>query len=462
MARYLKVSGLLVGLAAAALCGCLCCPCCGQDGTQSVDPSANMLTTVPPYSLDHLSGSMALHALHSALASQGFMGSYTELVGISGEVFKVVYDSSDAFEPLRDACPFDLLGTAAARRGFPNAHWETGLKGEDLRRIVKHEIDSGRPLISPFLKPDAYHGFNIITGYDYDLNEFKVQGAFDRRRAYNVPIPETWDGPTMSPAGWAANPVFVLGEAVDDSTVARNIYVDMVKQARDLLQGGTLAYGLTDGEARYMARPGPHLARYGLPAYDILAWDVEHTDIVLKRPGGDTLNFGLLWRIDAMVGLLEHDRSRGPEFGSVLRGILSQQNATALYELVVNLKRTAEDAAELRDLFWHEIPDTLPDVQAVLDYVDGSGAMVFGLPDMEGLASNLRDMGRKVYASPWGWVMVEDSPEKRVRAKMKVISLRSRETRSLDLIMQVGKHVRSTSDRSWPPRKWEGQRLNQD
>jgi hypothetical protein len=462
MADSSKISRLFIWFVAITVSGSLCGLCNGGEEAGDEMLTANVITSVASYPLDHLSGSMALHALHSVLRAQGVTGSYEELVGISGSVFKVVYDSSDSFEPLRDTCPFDLLRAVAVRSGFPDAHWETGLTGEDLRQVVKHEIDAGRPLVSPFLKPDAYHGFNIITGYDYDRNQFKVQGAFNRRRAYSVPIPESWDGPTVSPAGWATNPVFVLGEAVDDSAMMADVYVDMADQGMEFLQGGTLVYGLQEGETRYMARPGPHEARYGLPAYDVLAWDVEHADIVVKSQGQDALNFALLWRIDAMVGLLEHDRLRGPEFASLLRGVLSQQQAPALYDLVVNFERTAEDAAALRSFFRHEIPDTLTDPRAVLEYIERSGALVFALPDQEGLAAGLRDLGRDVYESLWGWVMVEDSPGKRIEAKMKVISIRSRDLKCLDLMGQLADDIRSKGEREWPPRKWRPRRLKQE
>ena len=462
MADFVKVSRLIIWPVALILSGTLCGVCHGQEEADDEILKANLITNVRSYPLDHLSGSMALHALHSVLTAQGISGTYAQLVGISGAVFRVVYDSTEAFEPLRDACPFDLLRMGAVRSGFPDAHWETGLTGEELRQIVRSEIDSGRPLVSPSLKGDAYHGFNIITGYDYEQNQFKVQGAFERRRGYSVPIPEAWDGPTVSPAGWAKNPVFVLGEAADDSTEMVDVYVDMVNQGIELLRGGTLVYGLHEGEARYMARPGPREAWYGVPAYDILVWDVAQADIVIRHPDRDVLNFGLLWRVDAMVGMLEHDRMRGSEFGAILRAVLSQKQTALLYELVVGFNRNAGDAAGLRSLFRHEIPDTLANPRAVLEYADRSNALVFDLPDREGLAASLREMGRDVYDSPWGWVMVEDSPDKRLEAKMKVISIRNRDLKCLGLMEQIVEGIGSGSERQRPPRKWRLDRLKQE
>ncbi len=462
MADSSKMSRLLMWPIMVILGGVLCAVCHGREVPEGEILKANLVTNVSSYPVDYLSGSMALHALHSVLMAQGMSGTYAELVGISGAAFKFVYDSTEAFEPLRDACPFDLLRTAAVRSGFPDAHWETGLGGNDLRQVIKREIDSGRPLVSPFLKTDAYNGFNVITGYDYEQDQFEVQGAFERRRPYTIPIPDTWDGPTLSPAGWARNPVFVLGEAADDSAMMADVYSDMAVQGIELLRGGALGYGQSEGEARYMAEPGPHEARYGVPAYDVLAWDVQYADIVSTRPDGDVLNFGLLWRIDAMVGLLEHDRRYGPEFAAFLKGVLSQQEAAMLHELVTGFDRAAGDAADLRRLFRHEVPDTLADPRTVLEYAAKSRALVYSLPDGDGLAARLREMGRHVYECPWGWVMVEDTPERRLEAKMKVISIRSRDLECLGYMERIAEGIRSASERKWPPRKWRPDRLKQE
>ena len=162
-----------------------------------------------------------------------------------------------------------------------------------------------------------------------------------------------------------------------------------------------------------------------------------------------------------MVGLLKHDRTRGPEFASILRGVVSQQRAVALHELVTNFARSAEDAAALRDMFWHEIPDTLTQVQAIVEYADRSDALVFALPDEDGMAAGLRAMGRNVHECLWGWVMVEDSPTKRIQAKMKVISLRSRDLKCLEIMEIMAEDIKSMGERKWPPRKWRPKRLKE-
>jgi hypothetical protein len=381
---------------------------------------------------------------------------------MSGAVFKFVYDSTEAYEPLRDTCPFDLLEKAAARNWFPHARWETDLTLEEAKRIIKREIDAGRPLISPFLLTEKYHGLNIITGYDYDQGILLVQGAIHKRRAETIPLPDGWDGPTVSPAGWASNPLFVLGEAEEDSTATRAIYRDLVAEGLMLLEGGRLEYGRHPGEAVYMLEPGPHEAWFGLPAYEVLAADVADKPLVVEGPDGKVLNFGLVWRIDAMVGLLEHDRTYGPQLTSVLRGFLSEKQAWVLYELSDNFERTADEAAGLRDLFWHEIPDSITAPDDVLKYVGASPAMVFRLPRRMGVADSLRKRGLDVFETLWGKALVEDAPERRVEAKMRAIRIMSRERESMGLLEAIARFIKSKPDMEWPPRRWQPKRMKQD
>jgi hypothetical protein len=417
--------------------GCLC-----QRRADSDDLKANGLATVRGYSLDYLSGSMALHALDSVLRSQGVDRRYAYLVAMSGAVFKFVYDSTEAYEPLRDTCPLDLLRTAAVMNGFPNAHWETGLTLEGAKRVIKREIDAGRPLISPFLVPDAYHGLNIITGYDYEHNTLSIQGAFDRRRPLEIPMPESWDGPTLSPAGWATNPLFVLGRPSRDTGKATIEYAGLLEAGIAVLEGGKVEYGVHDGERQYMQSPGPHQAWYGLPAYPVLVGDIEDSDLTVGRDGRSELNFGLIWRIDAMVGLLEHDRRAGSALVEFLKGLVPEHRVPSLLALARSYEKSASEAAELRSIFWHQVPDSLTGPQDVLEYTDTSGSMIFALPQGDGLADSLRGRGWAVYDTLWGSVLTEDSPDRRLRAKIKAISLMSRDREALGLLKETAGYLR--------------------
>jgi hypothetical protein len=441
MSDLRSVSRLLIWFCVMSLCGGAWVAVAYADVPAVDTLRTNRIPGVRPYPQDDLSGSMPLHALEAILQVLKVPCRYADLVPVSGALFKFVYDSTEAYEPLRDACPYDLLRTAANRNGFPNAHWETGLSSDEAEMLIRDEIDSGRPLISSFLKPEAYRGFDIITGYDYDKGVLLIKGGFQRIRAVTVPMPASWDGPTVSPAGWATNPLFVLGDQVQDTTHLKDVYIAMLHEGINLLQGGRLEYGSHEGEQRYMGSPGPHEAWYGLPAYDVLAADVQQRPLIIDRGAGPELDFGLVWRIDVMAGLLEHDRMYGDEFVARLKGLVSEPQTWTLSELLSNFERTTADAAYLHDAFWREVPDSLSEPDQVLAYVDTCKAIVFKIPEVEGLAESLRGQGQSVFETPWGHALVEGSGGRRLEAKLKVIGIKSRERESMDLLRQIADYL---------------------
>jgi hypothetical protein len=381
---------------------------------------------------------MALHALNSCMDFLRVPATYHVLVGISGSAFKFVYDSTEAYEPLRDIMPVDILRSASSNLGFTQARWETGWPVEIVRDVVRDEIDSGRPVIAPFLDASAYHGFFIITGYDLDRNVFYVQGAFESGSTYvEVPVPAGWDGPTVSPAGWARNPVFVLGERSEKAFRAMTLDRNRMAEARMLLEGGSLEYGSHIGEERFMRHAGPHRAGFGLPAYDLAAYDLAHRPLVVERDGSEVLDFGLIWRIDSQFGQLQHDRG----FGSTYLRQLGAGNVVipseTRSELIRGFERTAGDAWHLRRLFWDTGARGLSSSREALRYIRDSRSLVFAIGDDPELHDDMRAQGFGVYGSPWGWVAVDDSPEKRVLARVSLKSIVTRERGSLSIVKRI-------------------------
>lgn len=438
MKGILFVAGRPVTVCCLALVLVFCPLAAGLGGEGTNRSGSNHLVGVRPFGLDYDSGSMALHALRSSLQAGGRSMMYWELVGLSGAAFKFVYDSTAAFEPLRDVYPIDVLREASVVLGFPEAHWETAKPLDAVKDIVRNEIDRGRPVLAPFLKVDAYHGFFIITGYDFDRTVFYLQGAFQSRSGeVTVPIPEAWDGPTVSPAGWATNPVFVLGEksneSQDQSIAARRT----IERGLEQMRGGKVVYGVHPGERRYMEYGGPHEATCGLPAYDLLSSDIENGRFVLHVGGEARLNFGLIWRIDSQVGQLEHDRSNGATFLDFLPRKLPPGPVPRLKEIVASFEETAEDASVLRKIFWDEGPDTLTAAESVAEYVNGSSSIIFHIPDRDGLPDELQSLGFDLFRTAWGWVLVDDTHEKRMLAKTALHSIVVRERRSIGMLEDI-------------------------
>ena len=430
----IRIRSILLGVSVTLCVGLgICTGVVGQEevGTHR----SNRLHGIGPFPRDYDSGSMAIHALDSSLDAYGVEISYRRLMGLSRGGFKFVYDSAECYEPLRDLYPVDVLQSAAQALGFRRARWELNKPLEEVLAIIKAQIDRGHPVIAPFLKPDAYHGAVIITGYDLDENILYLQGAFEESAGVSVTIPEAWDGPTSSPLGWATNPIFVMGGRMvtEDREIDRSVLTDAIQ----LLRGGSLPYGEHSGEIRYMADQGPHDAAYGLPAYDLLSYDVEHEPLVREQTGESGVNFGFIWRLDSQIGQLEHDRHAGSYYLRHFSPWLPEEKRLMLTQVASNFEKAAEDARSLREIFWHEIPQDIDSVKKIREYLTRGGSMVFILPENPRLRQDLEGVGIEIFSTPWGWLLIDDSPGKRASAKILVKSIASRDRNSLGLIEEV-------------------------
>jgi len=406
----------------------------------AVPALSNEVAGVKPFPRDEDAGAMALHALASCLDAAGAGASYNRLISLSGSAFTFVYDSTEAYEPLRDLFPTDVLKTSARAAGFPDAHWEMDRPIEAVKAIVKREIDSGRAVVAPFLKNDAYNGFFVITGYDFSRGIFKLQGALGDSAYAEVPIPASWSGPTASPMGWAANPVFVIGDR-GPGQAAGDLDKRMVETGMEVLRGGKLTYGLTPGELPYLESPGPHEAWYGIPAYRLLSLDVATRPLVIKRDGVEAVNFGLLWRLDSQLGQLQQNRRYAAMALDFLSSRVSGGKSTEVLVLSDNVTKTTVDARDLKEIFGDRIPFEINAADAVVKYVRGSKSMVFSLAGRDGLLEEVRTLGIKAFRSPWGPVVLDDSPAKRLRARLLVKSLEARDRASLRALGEIAAYV---------------------
>lgn len=425
------LAALLAGLAVPGLC-------------QTRKPpaaTANYVKGVKPFPLDLDSGSMALHALSSCLEASGVGISYSRLVGVSGTAFKFVYDTTEAYEPLRDLFPVDALKIGSAAAGFADAHWELDHPIDAVKAIVKREIDKGHPVVAPFLKPDAYNGFFVITGYDYANGLFQVQGAFQETTYATVPIPASWSGPTASPLGWASNPVFVIGDLDPARTPGENLDKLTVAMGIEALKGGTLKYGLTPGEQAYLGWPGEREAAYGIPAYSLLARDVAAEPLVVSPGGVEAVNFAFLWRLDAQLGQLAEDRKYGANTMDLMSTRVTGGKSIEVEAIADNLDKTVADVTDLRKIFWDQIPYGINTADGLVGYVKASKSAVFSFAGRDMLLVELQSLGLKAFRTRWGPAIVEDSPEKRMRARLLVKSIESRERASVRMLEQVSSYV---------------------
>jgi hypothetical protein len=208
-----------------------------------------------------------------------------------------------------------------------------------------------------------------------------------------------------------------------------------------LMKGGTLTYGGHPGEHRYIGDGGEHQASYGLPAYDLLSYDVEHEPFAIEDEGEDGFNFGFIWRIDAQLGQLQHDRRQAALFLRYLAAGVPPDKADDVNEIILGFEDTAGDAEEFRRIFWHKIPTTLNDAEGIAAYARHSTSLVFKIWGPHKLRAELEAMGFGTYNTPWGYVLVDDSHEKRMLAKTALWSIVVRERRSLKMLEEIVDHI---------------------
>jgi len=409
----------------------------GQADERS-EATANRVENVPAFRLDHDSGPMAIYALQSCLEAMGSNYTYAKLAGVSGAAFKFVYDTTEAYEPLRDLFPMDVLQSAAEQMGLEDARWHRDGSRDYVMDLIKREIDACRPLIAPDLRVGEYSGLCVIIGYNLDTGHILIKGAFRRAGYDSIPLAEAWDGPTASPEGWASNPVFTLGRARKgrgDARAGRN--KPAVAKAIEIMKGGDLEYGKHPGEAPYLGEAGPHTAEYGVKALELLSYDVANRPLVTMRDGEPHLDSGFLWRIDSQVGQLQHDRTDAYTFLRQLRSNVQPDHYLLLEELYNGVRTTSNDAKSLREVFWQTIPADVTTADQAVAYARQSHSMVIEVTHRAGVADELKSMGEPVFETPWGWVLVDDSPEKRMGARLLVRALLSRERNSIRMLEEL-------------------------
>jgi hypothetical protein len=394
---------------------------------------------------------MAIHAIRSCFEAMGSGYTYANLAGVSGAAFKFVYDTTEAYEPLRDLFPVDVLQTAAEQMGFEEARWLTKRSSEYVMSVIKREIDAGRPLIAPDLRAGEYSGLCVIVGYDLGTGYVLIQGAFRSAGYDSVPLGDAWEGPTASPAGWADNPVFVLGRSRIGKGEARaGRHKPALAAAIDIMKGGRLEYGKHPGEAAYMREPGPHTAGYGLEGFDLLSRDIADRPLVAERDGEPHLDSGFLWRIDSQVGQLQHDRSEAYTFLRQLRSNVQPEYYLLVEELYMGIQKTSSDAMNLRRIFWEPVPADVATADQALAYARQSPYMIIDITARQGFAEELKSRGEPVFETPWGWVLVDDTPEKRMGARLLVRALVSRERHSIRLLEELLPAVDTRVERERP------------
>jgi hypothetical protein len=116
-----------------------------------------------------------------------------------------------------------------------------------------------------------------------------------------------------------------------------------------------------------------------------------------------------------------------------------------------NFEKTVTDVRSLRGMFWDPVPEWCAGHEDVARYIERSGSIVYRVPDGEPMALGLKARGLETHPTPWGPVVVLDSPEKRLQAKVLVKKIASREKNSLYVMKDIVEHIGRISPESLKP-----------
>jgi hypothetical protein len=111
---------------------------------------------------------------------------------------------------------------------------------------------------------------------------------------------------------------------------------------------------------------------------------------------------------------------------------------------------TSEDARRLRQIFWETVPPEVTTADQALAYSRESTAMVINVGPRGGVADELKSMGKTVFDTAWGSVFIDDTPEKRMGARLLVRALVSREKNSLRMLEDLLPDVDTRVERERP------------
>jgi hypothetical protein len=375
-------------------------------------------------------------SLQEVLRHLGTEESGAFLSGISGEAFIFTYVAAPIDEPQRDHWPHDVFARAAAAVGS-SVTWRAGLGQEEVKQIVREQIDMGRPVLTHSLDTSRYHGFQIIAGYDYAKGTFLLQTAdrYDHQDYVEVPIPEEWMGAVPGPTFWAVNPLGLVTPpdpetAPDRKVAARRALAAAVR----LWRHPSFPFG------EFPAEPGTHYdgsvdlaavqAPLGAAAFDALEREILTADAV---------TFRMVWRVDAQLCRLTHNRKDAAAFLREVAPLFEPAEADALARAADVFQSSAERAAGLLACFWDGSLADLADVPAgeLRDRIAASSSIVLSLPQGADTGEIARVPGWSVQQTPWGTVVVADSRERRKHAAGLARELMANEAKGFGLLAQV-------------------------
>lgn len=391
--------------------------------------SRHTIAGVPSFERNHDAGSMAMLALETVLRTQGEDCPEWWLAGMSGDAFKFVYDVGAVFEPLRDRVPLDVLSQACRAAGR-EGYWRLGASMEEAVALVRDAVGRGCPAIAPFLGTRWYHGMVLAVGVDEDAGAFVLQIARDDASGATdyetVAIPQSWNGPVPGGAIWADNPLFLVGERRPPSRAAQSIE-EALARAVSLHAGPPLPYSDHAGAQEYSRPPlAGRVALQGEAGLRALDDDIDD---------GDFITFDIIWRIDAQLGQLHHDRGNAARF---LRAMSREHPAKLLLLQAADLyAATAEVATRIQHAYWDKRTAGAADRRSVRAAVEDSASLVYAVGGLPAGELDALRHATPVLDTPWGAAAIADGTRRRRGMRDLVDRILEQEGRCAALLMRA-------------------------
>lgn len=389
--------------------------------------SASLVGGVPAFPHEDPAGGRAVRALHAAVSPLGVTAGYAEVAALSGAAFCFAYDAAPVFEPQRDLFPLDALRTGVRALGL-NGRWLANRPADDTLEQIGGALADGRPAVVPLYSLEGIHGFVVAVSCDPAERRLYVQ---DGERDFvagmsptvrEIQLPEAWSGAVTGPLAWAACPAFLVERGAPLGWSAEGRLQRALLRGAALLAGGHMPYRDCEGAREFAAVPlGGRQCAYGLPAYDALAADVGGAEWL----GG----FDLIWRMDAQVTQLQHNRENLARFLGSLPHPLAEEAAALC-------RTTAAEAADLAGRFWFRPTRNMELAADVMAAAGSSPAMLYWIgfsgEERAKLASRM-----PVVDTRWGPAAVVDTAPRRREAGALVRSMQRREEKLVRIVSDL-------------------------
>lgn len=360
-----------------------------------------------------------LTCLRVALEVQGLDVDLTSLRGFSGEVWVPLMQAEGSVrEPIRELMADDPLMRACDALGV-EGEWHTDLSQSEAMDLFRSELRERRAPLVPFLHRPAEHvGWNVVVGAETERNGVLISDVSSPRRRVTLNLPSVWTGPVPGAVKWATTPIFTV-RVTEDSCVPSPIHQLrssmrgwMAQRAPDGIELPTHA-----GARNFMGDDlGGELAVTGAQAARDMADEIVNLETLDDYP--------MLWRVRTLLPLHMERNARGADFLLGLEGIDADIDAKC-GALAAALRSENTTIRHLMSILWNESLNEGMTARDVLDRISLDPPLIADVDDVSptqrelmliAVERNPLPWEVRMASTPFGAILIVDSPEQRQRA----------------------------------------------